>query len=91
MPMEKMAHMFGGTKRKQSLSSEAINYYARDDESSPRLVVQNKFCPDQLSGFRNCMAANDYDENKCIESKGALDTCSKQAFRETNADPNFVF
>ena len=70
--MENMVHMFGGTKKKSTLVDERVIYFAREDDDSPRQDILGKFCPDDLKGFRSCMAANNNDENKCLEPKASL-------------------
>ena len=82
--MENMVHMFGGTKKKSSLVDERVIFFAREDDDSPRADILKKFCPEELKGFQTCMAANQNDENKCLESKGILDKCSALAFKEVN-------
>lgn len=37
------------------------------------------------------MNANNYDENKCLPTKGILDKCSSIAFKKVNADPDLIF
>ena len=84
MPMENMVHMFGGTKKKSTLVDERVIYFAREDEDSPRQDILNKFCPEDLKGFKTCMAANGNNENACLGPKGILDKCAGKAFREVN-------
>jgi len=91
MPMENMVHMFGGTKRKSTLVSEEVIRFPREDEGSPRQKIVEQFCPLQYSAFRTCMAANGFDENKCLETKGHLDECSDKGFRAVNANPEMIF
>ena len=83
--MENMVHMFGGTKKKSSLVDERVIFFAREDEDSPRADILKKFCPEELKGFKTCMAANGNDENKCLEPKGHLDKCAATSFKEVNA------
>ena len=85
MPMENMVHMFGGTKKKSTLVDERVIYFAREDEDSPRQDILQKFCADDVKGFRSCMSANNNDENKCLEPKGILDKCAGKAFKEVNS------
>mmetsp|Transcript_16227 Transcript_16227/g.14162 ORF Transcript_16227/g.14162 Transcript_16227/m.14162 type:complete len:92 (+) Transcript_16227:40-315(+) len=91
MPMENMVHMFGGTKRKSTLVSEAIIRFPREDEGSPRQKIVEQFCPGENKDFRACMTANGFDENKCLGPKGILDSCADKAFREVNANPEMIF
>ena len=91
MPTENMVHMFGGGKKKSTLVDERLVYFPREDESAPRQVILRKFCPEKMSVFRACMAANDFNENKCLEPKGILDKCASGAFKECNSDPNAIF
>ena len=44
-----------------------------------------------MGGFRACMSANDFNENKCLESKKILDKCAAGAFANVNANKEFVF
>ena len=37
------------------------------------------------------MAANNYDENKCLHTKGILDKCAALAFKKVNAEPEWIF
>ena len=37
------------------------------------------------------MQANDFNENKCLPSKGELDVCAKASFRECNEDKSKIF
>jgi len=37
------------------------------------------------------MAANDYNENKCLETKKILDKSSSLAFKKVNENPEFIF
>ena len=39
----------------------------------------------------SCMAANDFLEANCLESKGILDKCASKAFKQVNADENYKF
>ena len=66
---------------------------AREDEGSPRQDILVKFCPDDLKGFKTCMAANGNDENLCLETKALLDKCADIAFRKVNSAGagNFVY
>ena len=91
MPMENMVHMFGGTSKKSTLVDERIIYFPREDEGSPRQAILAQFCTAEVSSFRNCMAANDFNENKCLESKGVLDKCAALAFKKVNSNPEFIF
>ena len=67
--------------------------FAREDEGSPRQDILVKFCPDDLKGFKTCMAANGNDENLCLETKAILDKCADIAFRKVNSAGagNFVY
>ena len=67
--------------------------FPREDEGSPRQAILGKFCPNDLSAFRNCMMANNFEENKCLESKKILGVCSDAAFMEVNTAGagNWVF
>ena len=65
--------------------------FPREDEGSPRLDIIDRFCKDQMTGFRACMTANDFNENKCLDSKKILDKCSAAAFKDVNADINATF
>ena len=91
MPMENMVHMFGGTKKKSTLVDERVIYFPREDDGSPRNAILAQFCPQDLKGFRDCMAANDFNENNCLETKAILDKCAGQAFKKVNSDPQFIF
>ena len=91
MPTENMVHMFGGTKKKSTLVDERIIFFPREDEGSPRQAILAQFCADDVSTFRTCMAANDFNENKCLESKKVLDGCASGAFKKVNSNPEFVF
>jgi len=62
-----------------------LDSFAREDESSPRSDILDKFCPEQFRLFRACMVANGNDENKCLESKGIVDKCAALAFKEVNS------
>jgi hypothetical protein len=50
-------------------------------------------CPDSLKEFKNCMAANGFDENQCLLPKGVLDSCAVTSFQEVNTAGagNWVF
>ena len=85
MPMENMVHMFGGTKKKSTLVDDRVIFFAREDEDSPRQDILTKFCPEDLKGFKTCMAANGNDENQCLGPKGILDKCAAAAFKEVNS------
>ena len=65
--------------------------FPREDEDSPRQAILAKFCVADVTTFRACMSANAFDENKCLESKGVLDKCASKAFKDVNADANYVF
>ena len=86
-----MVHMFGGTKKKSTLVDERVVYFPREDEDSPRQAILAKFCAVDLGAFRACMTANNFDENKCGPTKAVLDKCSSSAFKNVNADENYVF
>ena len=58
--------------------------FAREDDGSPRQDILLKQCPADLATFRECMAANGNDENKCMEPKTLLDKCAGAAFRTVN-------
>jgi hypothetical protein len=91
MPMENMVHMFGGTKKKSTLVDESVIYFPREDEGSPRQAILDKFCQDEVKQFRNCMNANNYDENKCLPTKNILDKCAATSFKKVNAEPEWIF
>ena len=91
MPTENMVHMFGGGKKKSTLIDERLVYFPREDESAPRQVILRKFCPEKVNTFRACMAANDFNENNCLEPKGILDKCASAAFKECNMNADAVF
>ncbi len=91
MPMENMVHMFGGTKKKSTLVDERVIYFPREDEGSPRQKILDTFCQAEVKLFRTCMTANNYDENKCLETKGILDKCSSLAFKKSNAEAEWIF
>ena len=61
--------------------------FAREDDGSPRQDILSKQCPADLATFRECMAANGNDENKCLEPKGILDKCAAIAFKMVNSAP----
>lgn len=65
--------------------------FPREDEGSPRQAILDKFCQDEVKQFRNCMNANNYDENKCLPSKAILDKCAAAAFKNVNANPELIF
>ena len=65
--------------------------FPREDDSAPRQVILKKMCPEVLGIFKACMAANDYNENNCLESKGNLDKCGGAAFKQVNEDVSLVF
>ena len=65
--------------------------FPREDEGSPRQAILQQFCKVDLGGFRACMSANDFNENKCLDSKAILDKCAAKAFKEVNANPDFIF
>ena len=104
MPMENMVHMFGGTKKKSTLVDERVIQYTihilliytlysfpREDEGSPRQKILDMFCQAEVKLFRTCMTANNYDENRCLETKGILDKCSSKAFKKANSETEFTF
>ena len=45
-----------------------------------------QFCETNMNDFRGCMAANDFNENNCLETKGVLDKCAALAFKKVNAE-----
>ena len=65
--------------------------FPREDEGSPRQAILAQFCEADVTTFRACMAANDFNENKCLETKGILDKCASGAFKKVNGNPEFVF
>jgi hypothetical protein len=65
--------------------------FPREDEGSPRQTILHKFCEADLKAFRACMTANNYDENKCLETKGVLDKCAGKAFKKVNSEPEWIF
>ena len=91
MPMENMVHNFGGTKKKSTLVDERVIFFPREDEGAPRNVILDSFCKSEVSIFRECMSANNNDENKCSSQKKTLDSCAGKAFTEVNTDPKWVF
>mmetsp|Transcript_5529 Transcript_5529/g.9429 ORF Transcript_5529/g.9429 Transcript_5529/m.9429 type:complete len:92 (+) Transcript_5529:51-326(+) len=91
MPTENMVHMFGGTKKKSTLVDERVIFFPREDESSPRQAILQRFCQDDLLQFRNCMTANDFNENNCLPTKGIVDKCAAAAFKNVNSDPELIF
>merc|ERR1712070_654110 len=91
MPMENMCHMFGGGKKKSTLVDERVIYFPREDDGSPRQAILAQFCEADLTSFRECMAANDFNENNCLETKGILDKCASGAFKKVNSDPQYIF
>ena len=91
MPTENMVHMFGGTKKKSTLVDERVIFFPREDDGSPRQAIMNQFCESNLGEFRSCMAANDFNENNCLESKGTLDKCAALAFKKVNSESQYIF
>ena len=89
--MENMVHMFGGTQKKSSLVDERILYFPREDEDSPRQAILLKYCTEDLSQFRSCMQANDFNENACLPTKNILLKCAALSFKAVNADINIIF
>lgn len=67
------------------------NSFPREDEGSPRQAILDKFCQDDVKQFRNCMNANNYDENKCLPTKNILDKCAANSFKKVNAEPEWIF
>ena len=67
------------------------NSFPREDEGSPRQAILDKFCQDDVKQFRNCMNANNYDENKCLPTKMILDKCAANSFKKVNAEPEWIF
>ena len=65
--------------------------FPREDEGSPRQAILAQFCAQDVSSFRTCMAANDFNENKCLETKGVLDKCASKAFKLVNESPSMIF
>ena len=65
--------------------------FPREDEASPRQSILDKFCQSEVKTFRHCMTANNYDENKCLESKGFVDRCASLAFKKVNSEPEWIF
>ena len=65
--------------------------FPREDEDSPRQAILAKFCIDDVTTFRTCMSANNFDENKCLVTKGVLDKCASKSFKDVNADATYVF
>ena len=65
--------------------------FPREDEGSPRQAILDKFCQDEVKQFRNCMNANNYDENKCLPTKAILDKCAATSFKKVNAEPEWIF
>lgn len=59
--------------------------FPREDEGSPRQAILDKFCQDEVKLFRNCMNANNYDENKCLPTKIIVDKCAAAAFKKVNS------
>jgi hypothetical protein len=37
------------------------------------------------------MTANNYDENRCLETKNILDKCAGKAIKKVNAEPEWIF
>ena len=65
--------------------------FPREDDGSPRQAIMNQFCESNLGEFRSCMAANDFNENNCLESKGTLDKCAALAFKKVNSESQYIF
>ena len=65
--------------------------FPREDEGSPRQAILDKFCQNEVKQFRNCMNANNYDENKCLPTKNILDKCAANSFKKVNAEPEWIF
>ena len=65
--------------------------FPREDEGSPRNKILDQFCQADVKSFRNCMNANNYDENKCLVTKGILDKCAALSFKKVNAEPEWIF
>ena len=65
--------------------------FPREDEGSPRQAILDKFCQADVKTFRNCMSLNNFDENKCLETKGILDKCAALAFKKVNSEPEWMF
>ena len=77
---------------KNFLYSNLISFsFPRDDASSPRQFILNKFCPDQLQVFKDCLKEHNGDENQCGKAKKPLLKCSHKAFRQINNDPEYAF
>ena len=91
MPTEGHAFMFGGTKKRSTLTEEKVIYFPRDDAASPRIVILNKYCPVQFKTFRHCLDTNGGDENKCPTEKRKLTKCANKAFYKVNSDTTYVF
>ena len=65
--------------------------FPREDEDSPRQAILAKNCSTDMSNFRACMSANNFDENQCLPTKGILDKCAQGAFKMVNSDHSIVF
>lgn len=68
-----------------------IYSFPREDEGSPRTKILDHFCNSDLKTFRNCMSANNYDENRCLETMRILDKCAAAAFKKVNSEPEWIF
>jgi hypothetical protein len=65
--------------------------FPREDEGSPRQKILEEFCPSEVKTFRACMAANNFDENRCLETKGIVDRCASAAFKKVNSSPDLIY
>mmetsp|Transcript_3713 Transcript_3713/g.3147 ORF Transcript_3713/g.3147 Transcript_3713/m.3147 type:complete len:90 (-) Transcript_3713:229-498(-) len=89
--MESRSYNFSTANKRSTMLSSKIIYFPRWDDQSPRVKILSRECPDTFKDFKDCMNANNNDENICFEKKQVLNECAVGAFNKANSDPNYPF
>jgi hypothetical protein len=65
--------------------------FPREDSSAPRQIILKDNCPKEYGDFKECLHANNSDENKCPTQKAVLTKCANKAFRKINNNAEMFF
>jgi len=87
--MESRFYNFSTAKKRSTQLESKVIKFPREDDNAPRTMILKKECPDVYHLFKDCMNANNNDENKCYDLKIKLDECSVGAFKKVNTTKDY--
>ncbi len=73
------------------LSKHCLIRFPKESESSPRMKIAHKECPDEYDSFTNCLKENAQTPAVCAPNKDTLFECAKPAYRKANTDPEYRY